>query len=112
MLANALLMHLKRMIFNDTRKSLVDPNIDNTHKGLGIQDISQINVYEDIEKDVITKFLDSKSGEHSPFSIHEITNQGLELFHKVAGDWYGTNSISQVLKYLNKKHKPFEDFEI
>jgi len=30
----------------------------------------------------------------------------------VAGDWYGTNSISQVLKKLNLKYKPFEDFEI
>lgn len=113
MLANAMLMHLKRIVFNQSRKTIIGAKPDNSHKGLGIDDLKdQINVYEDIERDVISKFLDSRVGKDSPFSIHEITNRGLELFHKVAGDWYGTNSISQVLKSINNQYKPFEDFEI
>lgn len=30
------------------------------------------------------------------------------MFHKIAGDWFGTNSISQVMKVLNSEYKPFE----
>ena len=61
---------------------------------------------------MISKFLDSHNIQESPFSIHNITEQGLECFHKIAGDWYGTNSISQVINQINKKNRPYEDFEI
>lgn len=100
MLANSILIHIKKTIMN-------------TENGLrNIQDTEKSYVAKDLENDVISKFLDSKCGEEAPFSIKEITNQGLEMFHKVAGDWYGTNSISQVIKLLNQKHKPYGDFEI
>lgn len=69
-------------------------------------------VYDNLEKEVISKFLDSKSGKDSPFSIKEITQIGNDLFQKIAGDWYGTNSISQVLKELNNKYKPYQDIEV
>lgn len=83
-----------------------------TNGGLDVSQISEENVYNTLENDVLSKFMDSQKGKDSPFSIHEITDQGLGTFHKVAGDWYGTNSISQVLKELNYKYKPYEDFEI
>ena len=104
MLANALLYHLKTIIFNSA--------VNKEHYGLDISHIPETEVYESLEKEVLAKFMDSSWGKDSPFSIREITDQGLEWFHKVAGDWYGTNSISQVLKELNSKYKPFEDFEI
>jgi hypothetical protein len=82
------------------------------HRGLAISEIQQYEVYENIDKEVISKFLDSNEDNYATFSIREVTDQGLESFHKVAGDWYGTNSISQVLRELNTKYKPYEDFEI
>ena len=100
MLANALISHIKQMIFKTTRG------------GLDVSHIHEENVYDTLENDVISKFMDSMKGKEAPFSIHEITDQGLGTFHKVAGDWYGTNSISQVLKELNNKYKPYEDFGI
>ena len=112
MLANALLLHLKYTIFTDHRKIKKSYRFYESHRGLTISDIKNLDVYESIEKEVISKFLDSKTKQDSPFSIHEVTKQGLQWFHKIAGDWYGTNSISQVLKELNNKYKPFEDFEI
>ena len=100
MLANSILIHLKRVIFNTNNGLICSGDMERSH------------VTKDLENEVISKFLDSKSGKDAPFSIKEITDQGLELFHKVAGDWYGTNSISQVIKLLNQKHKPYDDFEI
>lgn len=101
MLANAILHHLKSMIFNKA-----------SNKGLSIVDISEFSVYESLESEVLSKFMDSQKGKDAPFSIHQIVDKGLELFHKIAGDWYGTNSISQVLKEWNSEFKPYEDFEI
>lgn len=69
-----------------------------SNKGLSIVDISEFSVYESLESEVLSKFMDSQKGKDAPFSIHQIVDKGLELFHKIAGDWYGTNSISQVLK--------------
>jgi len=113
MLANAILLHWKRTLFNKSRKVITSSQeFDNSQYGLDIDSITELSVYENIEKDIISKFLDFNSNKKSPFSIHEITERGLEWFHKIAGDWYGTNSISQVLKELNHHHKPFEDFEI
>ena len=35
------------------------------------------------------------------------------MFHKkIAGDWYGTNSISHVLKSLNDENSPIDNFQI
>lgn len=110
MLANALLIHLKYTIFSSEKRN--PKSLQDAHRGLAISDIHEIDIYENIEKEVISKFLDSKRGNDAPFSIGEVTDQGLDSFHKVAGDWYGTNSISQVLRELNIKHKPYEDFEI
>jgi hypothetical protein len=110
MVANALLIHLKYSVFSSETRS--ERSLENLHRGLAISDIQQYEVYENIDKEVISKFLDSNEDNYATFSIREVTDQGLESFHKVAGDWYGTNSISQVLRELNTKYKPYEDFEI
>ncbi len=34
------------------------------------------------------------------------------MYNKIAGDWYGTNSISHVLASLNQEFKPYDNFEI
>jgi hypothetical protein len=113
MLANSILMHIKRTIFSHERTVVTKlEDFENNEFSMGDDNITEKEVYENIEKEVISKFLDSKFGEQAPFSIHEITNQGLNWFHKVAGDWYGPNSISQVLRELNHKFKPYQDFEI
>lgn len=112
MLANAILQHLKRVIFNNTRATIASTSSALNLNGFSLDDVTEPEVYENLEKEVISKFLDSKSGNDSPFSIREVTDQGLQCFHKVAGDWYGTNSISQVLKELNQRYKPYDDFEI
>lgn len=100
MLANSILIHLKRTIFNSDNGLIK------------LEDLEKMHVTKDLENEVISKFLDTKWGQDAPFSIKEITDQGLEIFHKVAGDWYGTNSISQVIKQLNQKYRPYDDFEI
>ena len=80
--------------------------------GLNTQNIAEMDVYNNLDSEVLSKFVDSQKGKESPFSIHQIVDQGLQSFHKVAGDWYGTNSISMVLRELNEKFRPLEDFEI
>lgn len=45
--------------------------------------------------------------EEAAFSLYRISEKGLDMFKKIAGDWFGTNSISQVLKTLNSELKPF-----
>ena len=62
-----------------------------------------------LESEVISLFLDTVK---SPFSVHNIAEEGSNMFHKIIGDWFGTNSVSHVLKLLNKVHRPYEDFEI
>jgi len=47
---------------------------------LSMSGVEESDVYENLEKEVISKFLDNKCGKESPFSIKEITDQGLECF--------------------------------
>ena len=79
---------------------------------MSTSDIQRQDVYKNIEEEIISRFLDCNTGYDAPFSIHEVTSLGSELFQKDVGDWYGTNSISQVLKELNKKYQPYKDFDI
>jgi len=54
---------------------------------------------------VIEQFLEN---EEAAFSLYRIGEKGLDMFKKIAGDWFGTNSISQVLKTLNSELEPFD----
>jgi hypothetical protein len=47
--------------------------------------------------------------ELSPFSLHNIVSEGVKTDRK-PGDWYGPQAISYVLKRLNKKFDPVENF--
>lgn len=78
MVANALLLHLKYLIFKDHKKVRDSHKFYKVHRGLSISDIKNMEEYEKIENDVISKFLDSSDNGESPFSIHNITEQGLE----------------------------------
>ena len=49
---------------------------------------------------VIEQFLET---EDSVYSLSRITDMGFKLFWKITGDWFGTNSISQVLKQIHKE---------
>jgi hypothetical protein len=40
---------------------------------------------------IIEQFLENYE---AAFSLHRIGEKGLDLFKKIAGDWFGTNSIS------------------
>ena len=58
---------------------------------------------------LLRKFVDSERAPAAPFSISEIAIAGRGM-GKQPGDWYGTNSISQVLASLNERHKPVPGF--
>lgn len=45
---------------------------------------------------ILKLFLDSPSAD-SPFSLHQICDKGRLVMNKEPGDWYGVNSIAQVL---------------
>lgn len=45
---------------------------------------------------IVNKFEDSRK---SPFSIHQIAIMG-DSEDKRIGEWYGPNTVSQVLKYV------------
>ena len=62
--------------------------------------------------------LDTSDIKTSPFSIHNICDYGRTLMNKEPGDWYGVNSIAQVLTEIFKssnskqyKHKDMEEVE-
>lgn len=57
----------------------------------------EIKIDEDM---VIEQFLEEND---SAFSLSKITDWGFEMFGKIVGDWFGTNSISQVLKSLHSE---------
>lgn len=40
---------------------------------------------------IIEQFLEE---ENSAYSLSKITEKGFEIFQKIPGDWFGTNSIS------------------
>lgn len=44
--------------------------------------------------------------EDQPFSIHQITTEGKKTMEKEPGDWYGVNSIGQVIDAIYKKYQP------
>lgn len=39
------------------------------------------------------------------FSIHSITDEGRKSMNKEPGDWYGVNSITQVIKNIFDSEK-------
>ena len=53
------------------------------------------------------RFQDNIDGQLSPFSIHNIANEGYKIDRK-PGEWYGPQAISIVLKRLNKIYQPVD----
>lgn len=51
---------------------------------------------------IIRKVMDHKN---EPFSIHQIIQQGQKLLGKEPGDWYGVNSITQVIQKLFEEYQ-------
>jgi len=45
-------------------------------------------------------FLDNYDEEEAPFSIQNIIPIGDRLYNKIAGVWFGANSVSHCLKVL------------
>lgn len=61
---------------------------------------------------VLELFDDSeRNHRHSAFSIQNIAVEGLEA-GKLPGDWYGVNTITNVIEVLNVRYSPVPNFSI
>lgn len=64
------------------------------------------NIIELSTKEILSYFLDIPS---STLGIHSITSEGRLVMGKEPGDWYGVNSICQVIQSIFERNntKPF-----
>ena len=53
-------------------------------------------------------YLHLNTPEKAPFSIQNFVEHSFSLFKKEPGDWYGTNSASNILESLNTHYKPIK----
>lgn len=106
MLANAMV----RSQVEAFKVGLMMQNVQQLDKFIS-DDIYRSEIQAHFEKDILVKFFDSGDDSRYPFSIKNIVDEGAD-FNKEPGDWFGTNSIAQVLRQLNNKHQPYSVFEI
>lgn len=100
-------------------KTLTRIQIWEDHFGTENEVIKSIwDVKKEIDEDInfkrkiIKLFLDNKRDEDAPFSIQNFVEHGYVRYGKMPGDWYGINSVANVMETLNSYYKPDRSLEI
>jgi hypothetical protein len=113
--AQMIMAQVLQMIKAKNKMVLINPDYftDDQTNRTSICDVQkEIDIDNDIKREIIRLFLDNFRGEKAPFSIQNFVETGFFKYNKKPGDWYGVNSAAILLETLNNQYRPNKYLEV